>query len=168
MSSLLSTTVGIGVSGAGEQVTFGAVTQNVSFNDSNAITSITNGTGSGQAQHAQYVVLTPATSGGTTYSLAALPGGLDGETRDYTAITWIKIENLDDTNSVTIEGGASNGWVGINGVTTGNPLTLNPGDVFCRFSPGTPLPVSGTNETILMVASGGTPNVGVSLLGLGT
>lgn len=169
--SLLQTNFQVGISQAGESVTFGAVPASPSFSDQAATTQFVDGTGNGAAKHVLYANLTTGT-GGTTYDLNSgisgsnLPVGVDGAYRAFTGIKWIKIENTDPTNSFTIQGGASNAWTGV--PANGSPITLNPGDVYLRLCPNTAISVDGTHKTFLLTAVAGTPNAKLSLIGLGT
>lgn len=168
--SLNNTTIFASMAG-GETFTAGSVTETPGFTHSTAsqTTPLTNGTGSGQAQHAVKFPLTVNTSG-TTIDLSALSAafGLDQAARNFSAIKGLIIENVDAANNITVQPGAANGWTGINGAASGNPRTVEVGGYFSFYNPVSGIATSGTNKTVLISASAGTANVIISLVGTGT
>ena len=166
--SLQNTTVFASLAG-GETFTAGQVSEAPSFLHQTASASVplTNGSGSGQAQRTVKFQLT--VTSGTTIDLTALSAafGLDGGARNFSAIKGILIEST-GTNGVTIAPGASNGWAGINAAASGNPLTIEPGGYWSRYSPVNGLTVDGTHKTILIAAVSGTETVTISLVGVGS
>ena len=167
--SLQNTTVSASLSG-GETFSAGQVTEAPSFLHQTAsqATPLTNGSGSGQAQHTVKFQITVNTSG-TTLDLSALSSsfGLDGAARNFSAIKGIIIEST-GVAGITIAPGASNGWAGVNAAASGNPLTVEPGGFWSRYSPVNGLAVDGTHKTVLISAVSGTETVLVSLVGVGS
>ena len=153
----------------GENFTAGQVSEAPSFLHQTASQSapLSSGSGSGQAQHIVKFSLTVTT--GTTIDLSALSAsfGLDGASRNFSAIKGIIIEST-GSSGVTIAPGASNGWAGINAAASGNPLTIEPGGYWSRYSPVSGLAVDGTHKTILITAVSGTETVTISLVGVGS
>lgn len=155
----------------GETFTAGSVTESPALTHATAsqTAGLSNGSGSGQAQHIVKFPLTVST-GGTTIDLTALTAafGLDQASRNFSAIKGLIIENVDTTNNITVQPGAANGWTGINGAASGNPRTIEIGGFFSFYNPVNGLATSGTNKTVLISAAAGTASVIVSLVGVGS
>lgn len=168
--ALLSTIAQASISG-GETFTQGNVTENPNFADisGSANIAITNGTGSGQAQHT-ISVLVAATTSGVSLDLHAVPalgGGLDGAARVFSAIKAWKIENMDPTNTVAVGAATSNAWTGING-TTNIAKTIQVGGWIAECEPVTGQIVTATNSVILCTAGAGTVSTKITVVGTGT
>ncbi len=159
---------------SGETNAFGAVTATASFTHQSAsiATPLTNGTGSGQANHAMEVTGAAGT-GGVTIDLTAVTGGLDGKTRDFSnggaggAIKDLIIENLDATNTITVTQPVSNGWTGFSGAATGFDYPIEPGGVLALHSPVNGRAVGSTNKSFTLTGSAGSPQYKLSLAGIG-
>lgn len=159
---------------SGETNAFGAVNATASFTHQSAsiTTPLTNGTGSGQANHAMEVVGTAGT-GGVTIDLTNVSGGLDGHARDFSnggaggAIKDLIIENLDATNTITVTQPVSNGWTGFSGAATGFDYPIEPGGVLALHSPVNGRAVGSTNKSFTLTGSAGSPQYKLSLAGIG-
>lgn len=167
----LSPTVMYAYLNGGETFAAGSVTETpgVQHITASQTSPLTNGTGTGNAQHVVEFQLNVNTSG-TTIDLTALTAsfGLDQASRNFSSIKGIIIENVDTTNSITIQPGAANGWTGINGATSGNPLTRTPGGWWASFDPSTMGTIDGTHKTVLIAAVAATANVKITFVGVGS
>jgi|GEM_PF-4085977 len=159
---------------SGETNAFGAVTASANFTHQSAsiTTPLTNGTGSGQANHALEVTGAAGT-GGVSIDLTAVTGGLDGKVRDFSnggtggAIKDLIIENLDPANTITITQPGANGWTGFSGAATGLDYPIEPGGCLALHSPVAGRPVGAANKLFTLTGSAGSPQYKMSIAGIG-
>lgn len=172
--SLNSTTMMLSLT-TGETNTFGNVqvsNENFVHQPASNGAPLTNGTGSGQANHACQVVGN-ATTGGVGIDLTSIGAGsgLDGKNRDFSnggsggGVKVFILENLDATNTITVSQPA-NGWTGISGAATGLSYPIEPGGHLEIYSPVSGKAVSSTNKALTLTSSAGTPQYKLSLVGV--
>lgn len=170
---LNQTTVTASIIG-GESNTFGAVTvpsENFTHTTASASNPLTNGTGSGQANHdVSFTVI--AGTGGVAIDLTSLTGdGLDGKTRDFSNggsggnIKSVLIENLDASATITVTQ-VSNGWTGFSGAATGFNKAIDPGGFLLVHQPVNGMTVTSTNKSFTLTGSAGTPQAKITIAGV--